>query len=543
MIAKARISTLLIEEAMEVFSKLRTGRSRKPEEFRSNGINQIRESLYYILYGEDDLSKRLSETVSSEGKYKLSNAGKDFISTILNVIYPDTCAIWNSAVEKGLHKIGLIPPTIRGESLGERYIRITSAIKALRDLGGFADFGITDEFISHVAHDVLPTASGLTKIISPQFEGFKDSDFEAFEMHKHRDKQYDDERCEVREKIEKLAFEVEPYVLSMDSRFILNISKCKLSRGRVNGIWAAFTFDEPYHKNPQLNFGIYNDKFTVGIEIPSECNIEHQRLADVCIKEPLSILDILKNLDAFWYQSGKEYSYETPRSTINEILELGSIYQDNSGWASFNEARLPPDDILRAPLLPERVKSILELLYPLYLTLLNELEPSELTSFMKKKTAKPLKDVDSDSEPESEIPPEASDYLRATRKMMKVIQPRHRRLSRKFAKWLANEGYDRIRVEKDQIDVTFQDDRITYMVEIKIVYKVSTKYAIREAIGQVLEYNYYEGRKPADNWIILIESEPTDDDIQYLKRIKKKHQLPLNLGWLKGSDFTFMQQF
>ncbi len=105
--------------------------------------------------------------------------------------------------------------------------------------------------------------------------------------------------------------------------------------------------------------------------------------------------------------------------------------------------------------------------------------------------------------------------------MIEVILPRHRRLSRKFAKWLANKGCDGIKVERDQIDVSFRNKGVTYMVEIKIIYKVSTKHAIREAIGQVLEYNYYEKRKPADNWIILIDSEPTDDNIRYLKRSRK----------------------
>ncbi|MHA1882505.1 MAG: hypothetical protein ACTSUO_05615, partial [Candidatus Thorarchaeota archaeon] len=216
--------------------------------------------------------------------------------------------------------------------------------------------------------------------------------------------------------------------------------------------------------------------------------------------------------------------------------------QDNSGWASFNETRLPSDDLLQSPLLPERIKSILELMYPLYLVLLDELEPSELPSFMKKNPEEAMEGTDSDSESENEIPPEASDYLRATRRMLRVIKPRHKRLSRKFAKWLADKGYERIKVERNQIDVSFRDNGIRYMVEIKIVYKVSTKHAIREAIGQVLEYNYYEGRKPSDNWIILLDTEPTDDDIRYLKKIKKKHVLPLNLGWLEGSDFTFMQQ-
>jgi len=198
--------------------------------------------------------------------------------------------------------------------------------------------------------------------------------------------------------------------------------------------------------------------------------------------------------------------------------------------------------MIHSPVLTERTKSTLELMYPLYLVLLGELEPSELSSFLEKKTAKPVRDIGSDSESENEIPPEASDYLRATRRMLRVIKPRHKHLSRKLARWLADEGYERIRVEKNQIDVSFRSDGVKYMVEIKIVYKVSTRHAIREAIGQVLEYNYYEGRKPADNWIILIDTKPTDDDIRYLKRIKKEHNLPLNLGWPRGRDFVFMQR-
>jgi hypothetical protein len=49
-------------------------------------------------------------------------------------------------------------------------------------------------------------------------------------------------------------------------------------------------------------------------------------------------------------------------------------------------------------------------------------------------------------------------------------------------------------VERRYIDVTFRLKRESVLVEFKIAYNSDPKPAIREALGQILEYNLYPDR-------------------------------------------------
>lgn len=540
LLREVKVQNLSIDEAMEIFRELRTGTIRRYQGvFRSNGIRRIRNTLKYLLYGNKEIETRFTRVTTKGERYKLDGASVDFASTVLRAAYPDRYSVSNAAATGGLKALGMIPCTVRGETKGERYLRVNSAIRAVMELSGFADLNITDEFLYTIADNKLPSVSRIKESSAPLFDGFEVSDFDVFIKKYQSSKTHDDARCLVREKIESLAKEVEPYMAALDPRFILNVSRCKVTRGPINGIWAAFTFEEPYYKNIQLNFGIYNGIFTIGIEIPKNCSTERQSLGNACIKQPEWICGLLESFQAFWYLSGQQQGLDDSLSSTNEIRRLGKMYTDNRGWASFCEGLKPNEQILNSPLLGERIRGVLQLLYPLFLVIIGEEDLEELAQARSRDGTPRSGSPDKNS---NEVPPEASDYLRATRKTLRVIKPRHKRMARRFAKWLIENGYKKVEVEKNQIDLRFRGSGTRYMAELKIVYSISTKHAIREAVGQVLEYNYYEGRKPADKWVILIDSEPSDEDRKYIKRLSRTHNFPLNLGWQDGSEFCFMNQ-
>ena len=130
-------------------------------------------------------------------------------------------------------------------------------------------------------------------------------------------------------------------------------------------------------------------------------------------------------------------------------------------------------------------------------------------------------------------------YLRATPEILQIIEPKHKKLANQFARWLKNEGFEKITLENNQIDVTFEHHGNRFMSELKTVYALSTTKAIREAMGQVLEYNFYESREPYDEWIVLLDSSPTKIDLEYLGRLANRLNMPLNLGWQKRNSFYF----
>ena len=134
-------------------------------------------------------------------------------------------------------------------------------------------------------------------------------------------------------------------------------------------------------------------------------------------------------------------------------------------------------------------------------------------------------------------------YLRASPEIIRVIEPKHKKLANQFARWLKRERFENVSLEHNQIDLTFKQNDIMYMSELKIVYGLSTTKSIREALGQVLEYNYYGAKQPYDEWLVLLDKRPSEDDFLYSKRLVDELSLPINLGWQNKHDFNFQKPF
>jgi len=130
-------------------------------------------------------------------------------------------------------------------------------------------------------------------------------------------------------------------------------------------------------------------------------------------------------------------------------------------------------------------------------------------------------------------------YYRESTANRKLIFRRHNTLSNDFAKWLTRVGYTDVAQEQNYVDVVFQREGMTYRAELKICYGVGSTKAIREALGQLLEYNYYPSRTPVDCWVIVLDEKATEDDVSYVKTLKEVFNLPLSLGWREGEEFIF----
>ncbi|WP_243375042.1 hypothetical protein [Microvirga solisilvae] len=130
------------------------------------------------------------------------------------------------------------------------------------------------------------------------------------------------------------------------------------------------------------------------------------------------------------------------------------------------------------------------------------------------------------------------EYYRETLARRRKVIPQHNRLSNSFCTWLRKNGIASVQ-EKDWIDVGFKLGQRTCLAEIKICQEYGTRKAIREAMGQVLEYNYYPGRSPADLWLIVLDQTPTPSDKQYIRQVREALNLPITVAWVDGSSFTF----
>lgn len=129
-------------------------------------------------------------------------------------------------------------------------------------------------------------------------------------------------------------------------------------------------------------------------------------------------------------------------------------------------------------------------------------------------------------------------YYRESSSKLRIIIPKHNKLSNDFTAWLKSKGVS-AKQEENHIDILFKIGGIEYIAELKVVYGVGTTKAIREALGQLLEYNYYPGRNAKKQWMIVLDQSPLKTDKDYIKKLGKEMGIPLRLGWQTDKGFEF----
>lgn len=130
-------------------------------------------------------------------------------------------------------------------------------------------------------------------------------------------------------------------------------------------------------------------------------------------------------------------------------------------------------------------------------------------------------------------------YPRATPATIRLILPKHRSLSKRFQRWLSVKHGISGHPERRQIDMEFKFGQKPAMAEFKIAYDGNTKAALREALGQIFEYNHYPGRKLTAAWFLVLDQKPKDDDRSFVTSLRASWNFPIYLGWQHGTAFQF----
>ncbi|WP_420467112.1 hypothetical protein [Panacagrimonas sp.] len=131
-------------------------------------------------------------------------------------------------------------------------------------------------------------------------------------------------------------------------------------------------------------------------------------------------------------------------------------------------------------------------------------------------------------------------YFRESRENLREIVPRHNALSNALCRWLEKRGIVP-RQENRDVDVEFEYRGSSHRVEIKVSYGASIRHALREAIGQLIEYNIYPGRERSDKWIVLLDRKPGPEQVEYVNSLRKEFNLPLHLAWHNKKEFEFFE--
>ena len=130
-------------------------------------------------------------------------------------------------------------------------------------------------------------------------------------------------------------------------------------------------------------------------------------------------------------------------------------------------------------------------------------------------------------------------YYRESPERLNVIVPRHNKLSNKFVNWLRKNHRVAAVQEQGRIDILFRLKGTNCLAELKTCFGVGTTKSIREALGQLLEYNHYPKRHTADVWLAILDVMPSKNDFEFVKTIREKRSLPIVIGWCENKDFRF----
>lgn len=109
-------------------------------------------------------------------------------------------------------------------------------------------------------------------------------------------------------------------------------------------------------------------------------------------------------------------------------------------------------------------------------------------------------------------PGAASDlYLRYVQAYEVRITPRHNTLQDRFERFLANDGAAELQPNVASVDLRYRDaNKGAILAEIKPCERANARYAIRTAIGQLLDYR--QRAKEAACLLIVLETKPTEED-------------------------------
>ncbi|MHA2064445.1 MAG: tetratricopeptide repeat protein [Candidatus Thorarchaeota archaeon] len=119
-----------------------------------------------------------------------------------------------------------------------------------------------------------------------------------------------------------------------------------------------------------------------------------------------------------------------------------------------------------------------------------------------------------------------------------TVSYEERKLVNAFCDWLLERNVDEPpQTETEDVDIIFKHQGISYAVEAKHAGGKPWR-AIRDALGQVLYYEFYPGRERHDTWIILINEQPSPKDTSWIEGLRNRFGEPIFLAWASGDAFS-----
>ncbi len=131
---------LAILEPEQALILYRASGGRDASSFLVTPIEELRDSLDFLLYDTIKLEGRFEECVTADGAYKLAGAGKEFASWLLCLRNPALFGVWNANAERMLRRLKVYPESMKRGPVGIRYLDVLEALSRVRFMCGIPDF-------------------------------------------------------------------------------------------------------------------------------------------------------------------------------------------------------------------------------------------------------------------------------------------------------------------------------------------------------------------------------------------------------------------
>ena len=132
-------------EPAQALRLYRASGGRDSAAFSANPIEELRDSLDFLLYDNIKLEGRFDECATPGGAYRLAGTGREFVSWLLCLRNPALFCVWNGNAERLLRRAGAYPGTMTRGPEGIRYLDMLEAMSRLRAQSGLPDFIALDE--------------------------------------------------------------------------------------------------------------------------------------------------------------------------------------------------------------------------------------------------------------------------------------------------------------------------------------------------------------------------------------------------------------
>ncbi len=115
-------------------------------------------------------------------------------------------------------------------------------------------------------------------------------------------------------------------------------------------------------------------------------------------------------------------------------------------------------------------------------------------------------------------PPATSPYIRYIQARELTVTPRHHEVQKRFEAYIRNNGASGIVADHRGVDIQFSLKQRGYVLaEIKPCDRSDARYAVRTAMGQLLDYRQRHKKKEV-HLLIVLEIKPSDEDIDLAVR-------------------------